>query len=56
MILMTVKEVAKLLRLSVNQVYLLKDKGEIPGDVMIGKAIRFNKDVIEAWIKTQAEG
>lgn len=55
MTLLTVKETAKLLRLSVNQVYILKSKGIIPGDVRVGKAIRFDKDVIEAWIKKQAE-
>jgi excisionase family DNA binding protein len=53
--LMTVKEVADLLRLSVNQVYLLKNTGEIPGSVRVGKAIRFDKAVIEAWIKKQTE-
>ena len=51
MTLLTVKEVAAMLRLSVNQTYLLKDKGQIPGDVRIGRAIRFDKDVIESWIR-----
>ncbi len=53
--LMTIKEVAQLLRLSVNQTYLLNARGEIPGGGRIGNAIRFDKAVIEAWIRKQTE-
>ncbi len=51
MVLMTIKEVAQLLRLSVNQTYLLRAEGKIPKGVRIGNAIRFDKAVIEAWIR-----
>ncbi len=49
--LMTIKEVAQLLRLSVNQTYLLVKAGKIPGKSLIGKAIRFDKEAVEAWLR-----
>jgi len=47
---MTVEELAKYLKLDPQTIYRKFRKGELPG-VKIGKAIRFKRDVIEAWLR-----
>lgn len=49
--LLTVKEVAKYLGVSIRQIYRLIDKG-MPS-LRVGKYHRFNKDDIDSWTKCQ---
>lgn len=48
--LMTVRDVADYLRLSRAKVYQMVKAGEIPS-IRIGRAWRFRRDLIEAWVQ-----
>lgn len=49
MTLLTVKEIAELLRISERKVYELVSNNEIP-HVKVGGSIRFNSEVINKWL------
>ena len=51
--LLTVKDVAKLLRCSTYQVYRLTSKKRIPYLKVAGGAIRFNPDEMDTWLEAQ---
>lgn len=48
-IIMTVKEVAKYLRLHVSSIYRLSKTGKIPA-YRVGRSWRFRKDKIDEWL------
>ena len=48
---LTVPEVASLLRLNRNTVYEAFQRGEIPGGRKIGKSIRFSRDAVVQWLR-----
>ena len=48
---MTVSEVAEYLRINPQTVYRKAKAGELPS-VRIGRAIRFRRSELEAWLKT----
>lgn len=48
--ILTIKEVAEYLRLSEAKVYELARDGSIPA-MRIGKSWRFQKDLLEEWIR-----
>ncbi len=48
---MTVSEVAEYLRVNPQTVYRKAKAGELPA-VRIGRAIRFRRTELEAWLKT----
>jgi excisionase family DNA binding protein len=50
---MTVDELAEYLKLDPQTVYRKFRRGELPG-VKIGKAIRFKRDVIDAWLRVMS--
>lgn len=52
--IMTLKEVAKYLKLAEKTAYRLAAEGKIPG-FKVGGSWRFRKDVIENWIDKQTE-
>jgi len=49
--LMTVPEVALLLRQDRMTVYRRSREGSIPGRVKLGTAVRFRESIIRKWIK-----
>ena len=51
--LLTVKEVASLLRVSTQTLYKMLENGEIPA-VKVGSQWRFDSDRIKEWISSQA--
>ena len=51
--LMTVRDVARYLRLSEARVYQMAQKGLVPA-IRIGKCWRFKKDLIDEWIRRKA--
>lgn len=51
---MNVNEVAQYLRVAPATIYRLAQKGEIPC-AKVGRAWRFQKEVIDRWLATQAE-
>ena len=52
--IMTVHEVAEYLRLSEAKVYKLANAGRVPA-LRLGKSWRFNKEIIDEWIRTEIE-
>jgi hypothetical protein len=48
--LMTAIELAELMGISANAIYLAKDRGQIPGLLRVGKRILFRRDVIVGWL------
>ena len=52
--LMNVHEVAKYLRFCEAKVYKMSRQGMIPA-IRIGKSWRFRKDLIDEWIRREAE-
>ena len=50
--LLTVKEVAALLRVSTQTLYKMLEQGQIPA-VKVGSQWRFDGDKINAWIERQ---
>ncbi|MEM7247941.1 MAG: helix-turn-helix domain-containing protein [Acidobacteriota bacterium] len=53
--LLTVKEVAKLLRLSPQTLYKMLENGEIPA-LRIGKQWRFESQAVRDWLANRGEG
>ena len=51
--IMTVKELAEYLKVDPQTVYRKFRQGELPG-VRVGKAIRFKRDVIDAWLRAMS--
>jgi excisionase family DNA binding protein len=47
--LLTLQQVAKLLRLHTSTIYRMVSRGEIPA-VKVGRVWRFSKDAIERWL------
>jgi excisionase family DNA binding protein len=47
----TVDEVASLLRVNRNIVYDLFQRGEIPGGRKVGRSIRFSRDTVIKWLQ-----
>lgn len=50
--LLTVKEVAALLRVSAQTLYKMLEQGDIPA-VKVGSQWRFDREKIRAWISSQ---
>jgi len=50
--LLTVKEVAALLRVSTQTLYKMLEQGQIPA-VKVGSQWRFDRDKIQTWIERQ---
>ena len=48
--LMTVKEVAYYLKISISKVYAMANAREIPA-VRVGKSWRFKQEIIDDWIQ-----
>lgn len=48
---LTVVEVAKLLRVNRNTVYELFQRKEIPGGRKVGRCIRFSRDTVIQWLQ-----
>lgn len=48
--LMTVDQVAETLQIGVRSVWRLKDSGRMPAPVRLGKSVRWQKGLIDAWI------
>ncbi len=53
--LLTVKEVAALLRVSAQTLYKMLEAGDIPA-VKVGSQWRFDSDKIQEWIEGRAAG
>ena len=53
--ILTVDEVAKLLRVNPKTVYAAIRRGDIPGARRIGATIRVSRDVVLRWIDGQAD-
>lgn len=43
-------ELATLLRTSRRNIYVLYERGHIPGAVRVGRKLLFNREIIEAWL------
>ena len=48
--MLTIREIAEMLRCSARTLYRLKDAGHMPKPIRIGKLIRWNRSEIEIWI------
>lgn len=48
--LLTVEEVAALLRCSTRTLYAQAKKGRIPGAIRVGSLWRFNRQALENWM------
>ena len=51
-LVLTVEEVARLLRISRNAAYSAVRDGAIPGVVRIGRTVRVSKDAVLEWLDT----
>jgi len=49
-LMLTPEETAQLLRKSRKAVYLMADRGQIPGAVKIGRSLRFCRDDLIRWL------
>lgn len=49
-LLMNTREVAKLLTVSERTVFAMQTSGEMPKPVRIGRAVRWGRDEIKAWV------
>lgn len=48
--LLNVKDVARLLCVSVRQVWRLRSAGSLPEPVKVGKSVRWSADIVGVWI------
>jgi excisionase family DNA binding protein len=53
--LMTVKEMAAMLRVSAQTLYKMLEQGEIPA-VKVGSQWRFDREKIKDWMESQGSG
>ena len=55
--LLTLEEVAELLRLPIKSLYRQRSLGEAPGalGIRVGRHVRFEPAALEAWISEQRE-
>lgn len=53
--LMTLKEVARYLRLSMQTLYKMVEQGRIPA-LRAGARWRFRRDEVDNWMRTRAQG
>lgn len=54
--LLSVREVAKLLKISGRQVYALQARGAIPPAVKLGGSTRWRRDDLERWLSELPAG
>lgn len=54
-LLLDVKEVAALLSVSVRSVWRLRDAGDLPAPVRVGKLIRWRRDALLRWLDESTE-
>ena len=50
-LLLTAKQLAALLSLSVRSVWRLDEKGELPARLLIGGAVRWDDEEVRRWIR-----
>ncbi len=50
-LLLSAKELARLLALSIRTVWRLKSAGKLPKSVRIGSSVRWQRRIIEKWIE-----
>lgn len=55
MVVLTVKEVAETLRLSVESVYSKAQSGALPF-FKVGRVYRMEREVLQQWLKEQSRG
>ena len=53
---LTVDEVAELLRVDRKGVYSAISRGELPGVLRIGRTMRVSRDVLLEWVRGSARG
>lgn len=53
-LLLTVPELCGLLNCSRSTVVRMQDRGELPGRVYIGSAVRYHRETIETWLRDMA--
>jgi excisionase family DNA binding protein len=53
-ILLTVEEVAELLRTSRKAVYAMSERGLLPGVTRIGRRVLFRRDVLLHWLRQKS--
>lgn len=50
---LTIPEVAQLLRISRGAAYQLARRGELPGTVKLGRTLRVHRDTVLRWLESQ---
>ncbi len=48
--LLRVPEVAQFLNVSVRKIWAMRDAGELPGVVQIGKCVRIDRQALAQWV------
>ena len=54
-LLLNADELASLLRVTRKSIYVMVERGEIPGVTKLGRRLRFRRDAIEAWLAAASE-
>lgn len=49
--LLTVKELAKLLKISIRSIWRYRSMGAIPKPIKVGKSVRWDRKDIEQWLE-----
>lgn len=52
---LTVEELARLLRIGRNQAYEAIERGEVPGVLRLGHSIRLSVPTVQSWLGVDAE-
>lgn len=47
---LTVLELAKLLRCGRNTIYRMVELGQVPGTIRLGRALRFSRSAVRSWL------
>jgi len=53
-LLLTVEEVAVLLRTSPKAIYAMAERGQLPGIVRIGRRLLFRRDLLLDWLRQKS--
>ncbi|MFT4088172.1 MAG: helix-turn-helix domain-containing protein [Gordonia sp. (in: high G+C Gram-positive bacteria)] len=53
--LLTTEDIAAMLQVSVNAIHVMRNRGDLPAGIKIGRRIRWRPETIDAWLAAQEE-
>lgn len=55
-LLLTVADLCALLQISRSTLFRMEKAGKVPGRLSLGGQVRYHRETVEAWLRSQAKG